>query len=246
MIANPSTSRWRMWAGLGQIAAALAAVVLLLMFLVWLRVSGQPADRVVREVATIEAALPAPAPPDPLQIEAPPPPPRSIPRLEVNLDRSLPALASTMNPEMDFSLVSPTFEEFTDPLPILETRAEPRRKASPKPAEPRSTTPKPTAKPVQRTTYRSGELDSLPRLVNRPSAPFPASLARQGVTQGRVVLEVNIDPRGRVSIRRVISSTHPDLVQMARTTAARARFSSPTKDGRPVTAIFHWPLILRK
>jgi TonB family protein len=65
------------------------------------------------------------------------------------------------------------------------------------------------------------------------------------VKEGRVLLEVSISTSGRVSVLRVISSSHADFSAMAKKFASRARFSVPKKNGRAVTAIYRWPLILR-
>lgn len=85
----------------------------------------------------------------------------------------------------------------------------------------------------------------MPQLLNRPSVRFPSRLKRRGVREGKVLLQVQIDPAGRVSVEHVIHSSHPELVDTARSFAAKARFSKPTKNGKPVKASFQWPLVLR-
>ena len=96
-----------------------------------------------------------------------------------------------------------------------------------------------------KSSYDAGDLDAKPSLVNRPSATYPRDQLRAGVKEGRVVLEISISTNGKVSVRRVISSSHADFTAMARKFAAKARFSVPKKNGRAVTAIYRWPLILR-
>ncbi|MEM7700053.1 MAG: TonB family protein, partial [Verrucomicrobiota bacterium] len=98
---------------------------------------------------------------------------------------------------------------------------------------------------MQTMTFYASDLDSPPRLVNRPSATYPSSQLRRGVREGRVVLEVMIQSNGVVQVRRVLESSHEDFTKMARAFATRARFTSPQKDGRSVNAVFRWPLILR-
>lgn len=92
---------------------------------------------------------------------------------------------------------------------------------------------------------QASELDRKPKLLNRPSVRFPSRLARRGIRQGEVLLQVQIDTAGRVTVDRVISSSHPELVPTAQAFATKARFSKPTKNGKPVNATFRWPLSLR-
>lgn len=94
-------------------------------------------------------------------------------------------------------------------------------------------------------TFSSKSLDSQPRLVSRPTVPFPKSQQARGVKEGRVTLEVLIRPSGKVTIRKVVKSSHPEFTEMARLFATGSRFTPPRKDGRAVTALFKWPLILR-
>lgn len=94
-------------------------------------------------------------------------------------------------------------------------------------------------------TFSSKSLDRQPRLVSRPTVPFPKSQQARGVKEGRVTLEVLIRPSGKVTIRKVVKSSHPEFTEMARLFATGSRFTPPRKDGRAVTALFKWPLILR-
>ena len=99
--------------------------------------------------------------------------------------------------------------------------------------------------PRQRMLFSSKELDSQPKLLNRPSATFPKSQLDQGVTEGKATLEVVISPSGKVTVRRVLESSHPDFARMARSFATRAKFSPPKKEGRSVSSVFKWPLVLK-
>lgn len=94
--------------------------------------------------------------------------------------------------------------------------------------------------------YNIGELDGSPRLLRHGSTTFPPSLASQGVSRGTVVFEVELSTSGSVSIRRVVSSTHPDLVAPARRVASGARFTPPKCNGKTVKAIMRWPIIIEK
>ncbi len=99
--------------------------------------------------------------------------------------------------------------------------------------------------PLAQMTFASADLDSQPKLVNKPSVTFPPGQKKAGVTEAKVVLEVQISSGGIVTVKRVLDSPHDDFTAMARSFATRARFTPPKKDGRSVNALFRWPLILR-
>lgn len=247
------------WQRLGHVGLALGLTVFLLVFLVfarWLDAQRQP-DQVIRMVETAPpVALPAPPPPPssddqpPNELPPPPPPPQvELPQLELQIEAVAPPLAARLDPQIDLTMQSAVFDLEVDPPPAPRVAAaRPTSRSSStavtRPSRP-APAPKPQPAPAMRTTYSSGELDSTPRLINRPSASYPRDRLRAGVKEGRVLLEVSISTGGRVSVRRVLSSTHSDFTAMARTFASRAKFSVPKKDGRPVTAIYRWPLILR-
>lgn len=99
--------------------------------------------------------------------------------------------------------------------------------------------------PLAQMTFASSDLDSQPKLVNKPSVTFPPRQKEAGVTEAKVILEVQISSGGIVTVKRVLDSPHEDFTAMARSFASRARFTPPKKDGRSVNALFRWPLILR-
>lgn len=99
--------------------------------------------------------------------------------------------------------------------------------------------------PLAQMTFSSVDLDSQPRLLNRPTVTFPSSQRRLGVKEAKVVLEVIISSAGVVTVKRVLESPHDDFTAMARSFATRARFTPPKKDGRTVNALFRWPLLLK-
>ena len=104
----------------------------------------------------------------------------------------------------------------------------------------------PAPPPVAKSHYSTSELDGTPRLLRHGSATFPSSLARQGVSRGTVVFEVELSTEGSVSVRRVVSSTHTELVEPARRVASCARFTPPKRNGEAVKAIMRWPIIIEK
>lgn len=244
--ASPAGTGALLWR-LGRVIAALGLTAMLLIFLVATRWfdAGRMPDREIRELEVIEpVALPAPPPPPPLDPEEPPPPPPPprLPQLEVQLENVAPPVRATIDRRIDLTMQTADFVLEVDPPPT--PIAAPRPTPAPRPAPVRSA-PKPAPRAPMKTTYSAGELDARPRLVNRPAATYPSSLLRQGVRQGKVTLEVSISTSGRVTVRRVISSSHPDFSAMARSFAGRARFTVPRKNGQPVTAIYQWPLVLK-
>jgi TonB family protein len=140
----------------------------------------------------------------------------------------------------------------TPPLPKLEIQIN-------SPAPPVKATTNPNIRPSitmanfstnqpqerKRMTFSLKDLDGQPRLLNRPHITFPESLRERGIQEGRVSLEVIINPDGQVDVLRVIESSEPEFATLATDIASRARFSPPKKDGRPVAARFQWPLIIR-
>ncbi len=230
---------------IGILAAALLLGVLGLARL--LVVTVQVPDIEIREIETVIFEEPPPPPPEEPPSDAPPPPPAltevsevpdptrvPIPRADVPMDITLPV-------ETFFSDVPPS------PLPqpeIVERRPPPRPAPAPPAPKPAPVRPPPPA-PVK-SHYNESELDGKPRLLRHGSASFPQALARQGIARGTVTFEVELSSAGAVSIRRVVSTTHPDLVAAARRVASSARFTPPTRRGQPVRAIMRWPITIQK
>lgn len=256
-------NRGRHFRAPSQSVAAFLLTLLLVAFLVLMRIldaSRVPEETIRMVELTPELAMPAPPPPPPAAqtFAEPAPPPRvELPQLDIQMDQLAPALKARIDPRMDLTMETAMFELEVDPPspPKIQHQAAPRPRVS-EPAPPRRQVnrpaprsrpgpPAPAPRPAPRTTYDAGELDGKPRLLRVPSSSFPGDLLKQGVREGRVVVEVQIDTRGRVSVRRILSSNHPRFSKMARSVAARSRFTTPTKNGRAVNAIFRWPLVFR-
>ena len=230
-----------------RFGGAVLLTSMLLIFLVVMRIveAGRNPEREIRVLDSIEeVALPAPPPPPLFEpTKPPPPPPSGLPRLEIQLDDVAPPIKAVVDRQLDLTMRTADFELEIEAAPapelvVVSSRPRPKSNSPPTPVK-----PGPSAR--VRTTFSAGELDAMPRLTNRPTATYPSSQLRKGVRKGRVVLEVAINTSGRVSVRRVISSTHADFSTMARSFASRARFTVPKKNGTPVTAIYQWPLTLQ-
>lgn len=211
--------------GLIRFVLAFLATLLLVVFLVVSRWSFSRVENLqIRAVnsmdRTVSTSAPPPPPP-PASSAQPPPPPAELP-------------VETELPRLDLSV--------NDTAPPVQALIESRslnlgmKVADFSPAVQ-------TGKPAN--LFASFQLDDQPRLLNRPSVTYPPELKNEGIKEGRVVLEVLISRAGEVTIRDVVSSSHPDFIPMAKSFAARARFSPPKKDGRVVNALFNWPLVLR-
>lgn len=226
----------------------LAASALLLAVLGFARifvVSANVPDLAIREVETITFEPPPPPPPP----EEPPPdapPPPTLTNLSPLPD---PSRVPIPQADIPMDITMPVENFHTDlppaPLPIPEpkvTRPTPKKHSQQFFKKEQNYTPPPVAK----SHYNASELDGTPRLLRHGSASFPTSLARKGISRGTVVLEVELSTAGSVSIRRVVSSTHPELVAPARRVASGARFTAPKRNGQSVKAIMRWPIIIEK
>ena len=220
----------------------IAAALLALLGLTRLMVSSvDPPEYEIREIETSILPDPPPPPPEDPPPEAPPPPPSLTDVSEVPDPQRVPIPKA----EVPYDLEAPVDPFFTDVPPApMPTPAKPTTRPSPEPS-PRVSQPKPP-KPTAKSHYSVSELDGKPQLLRHGSAVFPRSLASRGVSRGTVVLEVELDQRGNVTIRRVVSSTHSELIKSARRVAASARFTPPTRQGKPVKSIMRWPITIRK
>jgi len=183
----------------------------------------------------------APPPPPPLEVQEetpPPPPPPPLPKLELQIESVAPPLVATLDSDIVLTMRTADFELESNPKVIPS----PLAVKAPKPVK---LSPAPITRPKVQGLVSVGDLDSRPRLLNRPSTRYPTALLRRGVRSGTVILEVGISMSGRVNVRKVISSSHPELTKMATSFASRARFSVPRKDGEPVNAIYRWPMTLQ-
>ncbi len=204
------------------------------------------------EIREIETTTYEPPPPPPPMEEPPPDAPPPPPALTSVSSLPDPTRIPIPQARVPMDIIAPTETFFTDlapaPLPVAPVAGRPR----PAPvAQPTVTAAKPairrpTPPPVAKSHYSTNELDGTPRVLRHGSTSFPSSLSRQGVTRGTVTFEVELSTSGSVSVRRVVSSTHPELVAPARRVASGARFTPPKKNGQPVKAIMRWPIVIEK
>lgn len=204
-------------------------------------------DLEIREIETATIETPPPPPPlDEPPPDAPPPPPA----LTTVASLPDPTRATIPQAQVPMDITAPVEDFFTDlapaPLPTPPKPAPPKPRSSSEQLFKKKENYQPSPPPIAKSHYSTSELDGIPRLLRHGSASFPSSLSRQGITRGTVILEVELSTSGSVSIRRVVSSTHQDLVSAARRVASGARFTAPLKSGQPVKAIMHWPIVIQK
>ena len=203
------------------------------------------------EIREIETATFEPPPPPPPMEEPPPDAPPPPPALTQVSSLPDPSRVPVPLAQVPMDITAPVENFFTDlapaPLPVAPEPVRARPTPRPKTSSPSPTAVRrPTPPPVAKSHYNASELDGTPRLLRHGSASFPSSLARKGITRGTVTFEVELSTSGSVSIRGVVSSTHPELVSAARRVASGARFTPPKKNGQSVKAIMRWPIVIEK
>ncbi len=72
-----------------------------------------------------------------------------------------------------------------------------------------------------------------------PPKLFPEELIDAGIVQGRVVVTMLIDEKGRATVKNVLSSTHPTFVPMVVEAMRRSLFSIPMRDGKPTKVLIN-------
>ncbi len=97
--------------------------------------------------------------------------------------------------------------------------------------------------------FNFDELVQVPSLLNAQMirADFPRELARRGIKEANINLEILIDKTGRVEVTRVLSASydHPKLREAAKKAASQARFSITRINGRPVIVRGRFPITLQ-
>ncbi|NBB80806.1 MAG: hypothetical protein GVY36_15380 [Verrucomicrobia bacterium] len=192
------------------------SMALCIMLLVPLTQLMEPERERVEIIESIEMAAP-PSPPPP---EEPPPPPEPEEETPPELDQPPPMptmeqLELSLNPGTGGPLgldIGIGFDFSTESTEQLET------------------------------IFGFGELDEMPRLLNE-NLPFryPPNAPR-GRGNAFVDLLIIIDRDGRVRVEDVYDFSHRELLQAARQHVERFRFSTPIRQGEPVSAKYRWRL----
>ena len=92
--------------------------------------------------------------------------------------------------------------------------------------------------------FTFADLDEKPRIINRPRFAYPRDLARRGIQQGKVIVRIEIDEKGRARFLKIVSATDPGLIPPAREIIRTARFIPSKVDGVPQKVVGDWPISL--
>lgn len=86
------------------------------------------------------------------------------------------------------------------------------------------------------------QLDSIPKAISTVSIRYPRSLVKKGIKRVDTQVELIIDQQGRAYIKKITDAVHPELIPSIRKWVENVRFSIPTKNGRPVQAIYPYTI----
>jgi periplasmic protein TonB len=227
----------------GIAASAILLAVLAVARLI--TVESNVPDLEVREIETVTIAPPPPPPPNDEPLPDTPPPPPALTTISFLQD---PTRIPIPQAQVPMDITAPVENFFSDlpPAPLPSPPKQPSKKLRNTGEQFFKNEENYRTTPVEKSHYSASELDGTPRLLRHGSASFPSALARQGIKSGTVVLEVELSTSGSVSIRHIVSSTHPELIPAARSVASSARFTPPTKNGKAVKAIMRWPIVIQK
>lgn len=87
------------------------------------------------------------------------------------------------------------------------------------------------------------ELDSVPRLLSNNRIAFPRQMRERGIDRVTTKVEIIIDQQGKAYVKKIIDPVYPEMVDVIRKAINDSRFTIPTKNGRPVQAIYLYTLV---
>jgi protein TonB len=192
-----------------------SGVALLILMLIPLTQILRPVKDAPAEINKIDVAPPPPPPPP----EEPPPPPEvkkeDPPELEV--PRPKPTLE-----QLEVSLNPGTGGDIGIDLAInLDVATE-------------------SADQLEEL-FAFGELDDIPRLVREGRFRYPPNSPR-GRGEAIVRLLVYVEKDGRISVQKVVESSHKEFILPAKHMAEGSRFSPPLRNGQAVRSQYVWPI----
>ena len=196
----------------------LLVVLFTLAMLMLQSVGEKPADTVT--VRKIDVALPPPPPP-------PPPLELQKPRPDVET-QTMNIIGMGDGPTMKYS-VKP------------EIGTENLKKIDPPKFDPESLDIQKTLS-VNFPLVDVEKLDNIPRAVASDSPKYPNSLINKGIRQVYAKVELIIDPKGKAYIKRIVDPVYPEMVEPIRHWVKGVRFTIPTKNGKPVQAMYPYTL----
>ena len=161
----------------------------------------------------------------------PPPPPPPAPQQVVQTQQTLTLSLEGEGPAMDISLIKVD---------------QPQMHLAPPPVTMQMEIDFNNDLAIDWQAFGLDQLDSIPTLLTRVSTLYPRSLARRGIKQVELRLDVFIDERGQPSLITIQGQQYPELIPAVTKLIKRSRFTPPTKDGINVAARFVWPVEFKK
>jgi periplasmic protein TonB len=86
------------------------------------------------------------------------------------------------------------------------------------------------------------ELDSVPRLLSSNHISFPRKMRESGIDKVATKVEIIIDAQGKAYVKKIVDPVYPEMVEVIRKAINDSRFTVPTKNGRPVQAVYLYNL----
>lgn len=178
--------------------------------------------------------VPKPTPPPPPKPEPKPEPPKPKP-----VPKPKPKPPPPPLPPSEKAIEIPVEKTEPPPPPPPKPEAPPQKEAPP--AEPHRPPPPGPAGPPSKTPFTPPRQEA--SHLNNPAPPYP-SLSRRMREEGRVLLDVHIQPDGSVSeVKLRESSGHRRLDDAARNAVARWRFVPATRGGKPIAFWYVQPVV---
>jgi periplasmic protein TonB len=87
------------------------------------------------------------------------------------------------------------------------------------------------------------ELDSVPRLLSNNRISFPRQLREKGIDRVTTKVEIIIDQQGKAYVKKIVDPVYPEMADVIRKAINDSKFTTPTKNGRPVQAIYLYTLV---
>lgn len=196
-------------------------VLLLALAMVFIEDNGINEKDDTLTVRNIDVALPPPPPP--------PPPVKTQPTESESLTPSINLIGQSSGPALNYSdnpkLTLLNLEKVEKP--DFDTNSLDLRKAL----------------TVDFPLFEVNELDKVPRLVSTNRIRFPRELSKRGIDRVSTQVEIIIDQNGKAFVKKIIDPAYPEMIAVIRQAINDSRFTIPTKDGRPVQAIYLYNLV---
>jgi periplasmic protein TonB len=86
------------------------------------------------------------------------------------------------------------------------------------------------------------ELDNIPKLISNNHISFPRRMRESGIDKVLTKVEIIIDAQGKAYVKKIVDPVYPEMIEVIRKAINDSRFTVPTKNGRPVQAVYLYNL----